>query len=349
MFDPSESTTPGGVPPRPGSLDAATIATWVTALAGTARTVDDAERIGQIRVLEELKAAASAAQARATADLDDSVRRRHAEARMPAARHGQGVAAQVALARRESPVRGSQHLGLARALSSEMPNTLRAMTCGRLSEWRATLLVRETACLTLEDRRAVDLSLAGDLETLEMMSDRQLVAEAKRRAYRLEPESFVRRSRRAEADRTVTCRPAPDTMTYLTGLLPVAQGVAVFAALSHAVDSRRVAGDQRSRGQIMADILVERVTGQPAGSGVPLEVQLVMTDRTLLAGNDEPAYLHGYGVVPAALARRLVSDAPASSRGTWLRRLYTAPSTGELVAMDSRARRWVKRAPAPVS
>ena len=67
-------------------LGAATIATWVTALAGTDRVVDDAERIDQIRVLEELKAAASAAQARATADLDDSVRRGHAEARIPAAR-----------------------------------------------------------------------------------------------------------------------------------------------------------------------------------------------------------------------------------------------------------------------
>ena len=337
MFDPLESAAQvASLHP----LGAGAIATWVAALAGTDRAVDDAERIDQIRVLEELKAAASAAQARATADLDESVRRRHAEARIPAARHGQGVAAQVALARRESPVRGAQHLGLAKVLSNEMPHTLRAMTCGRLSEWRATLLVRETACLTLEDRRTVDLGLAGDIEALEMMSDRQLVAETKRHAYRLDPESFVRRSRRAEADRTVTCRPAPDTMTYLTGLLPVAQGVAVFAALTHAADSRRVAGDQRSRGQIMADTLVERVTGQAAAGDVSVEVQVVMTDRTLLAEHGEPAYLHGYGVVPAAWARALVSESATGGRGAWLRRLYTAPSTGELIAMDSRARRF---------
>ena len=223
------------------------------------------------------------------------------------------MAAQVALARRVSPVRGAQHLGLARVLSNEMPHTLRATTCGRLSEWRATLLVRETACLTLEDRRTVDLSLAGDLEAVEMMSDRRLVAEAKRHAYRLDPESFVRRCRRAEADRSVTCRPAPDTMTYLTGLLPVAQGVAVFAALNQAADSRRVAGDQRSRGQIMADTLVERVTGQAAAGEVSVEVQVVMTDRTLLAGQEEPAYLHGYGVVPAAWARGWCPTAQTAS------------------------------------
>jgi hypothetical protein len=40
--------------------------------------------------------------------------------------------------------------------------------------------------------------------------------------------------------------------------------------------------------------------------------------------------------VPAALARRLVLDADR----VWLRRLYAAPETGELVAMDSRRRRF---------
>ena len=50
----------------------------------------------------------------------------------------------------------------------------------------------------------------------------------------------------------------------------------------------------------MADTLVERVTGQAVASEVSVEVQVVMTDRTLLAEHGEPAYLHGYGVVPAA-------------------------------------------------
>ena len=41
--------------------------------------------------------------------------------------------------------------------------------------------------------------------------------------------------RRAEADRMVSIRPAPDTMTYVTALLPVAQGVGVYAALNRTV------------------------------------------------------------------------------------------------------------------
>ncbi|MFP3702248.1 hypothetical protein SB758_42910, partial [Burkholderia sp. SIMBA_013] len=50
---------------------------------------------------------------------------------------------------------------------------------------------------------------------------------------------------------------------------------------------------------------MERVTGTPGGiSGV--DVQLVMTDRTLFRGDSEPARLKGYGTVPAGWARKLL-------------------------------------------
>ncbi|HEX4698509.1 MAG TPA: HNH endonuclease, partial [Actinomycetes bacterium] len=147
------------------------------------RAVGDAERIELIRALEELKAAAAAAQARVSAGLYASVAAARAARGVPAAERGRGVAAQVALARRESPSRGSRHLGLARALTGEMPHTLAALTAGRLSEWRATLLVRETACLAVEDRRRVDRELCADPDTLEGKGDRALVAAAKRVAY----------------------------------------------------------------------------------------------------------------------------------------------------------------------
>src|SRR5688572_23589966 len=125
-------------------LDAAALQDWVSVLADLRRDVSDEERVDRLRVLEELKAAAAAAQARVAADLDASVRERHRGLGLPAARRGMGVAAQVGLARRDSPVKGAQHLGLAKVLTQEMPHTLAALTAGRLSEWRATLLVRET-------------------------------------------------------------------------------------------------------------------------------------------------------------------------------------------------------------
>jgi hypothetical protein len=311
--------------------------TWVTTLAALPRDVSDAARIEAIRGLEELKAAAAAAQARLTADLDASQRRAQADAGIPARRHGEGIASQVALARRESPTRGAQHLGLAKILTTEMPHTLAALTAGWLSEWRATLLVRETACLTREDRQTIDAALCAHQATLEGLSDQGIVNETRKLAYRLDPESVVRRASKAETERTVTIRPAPDTMTYVTGLLPVAQGVAVYAALTREADRLRATGDPRTRGQIMADTLHGRVTGREETAPVPVNVSLVMTDRTLLAGDDEPAHLDGYGVVPAQWARDLVATAITDAQA-WFRRLYTAPGTGQLIAMDSLAR-----------
>jgi hypothetical protein len=93
--------------------------------------------------------------------------------------------------------------------------------------------------------------------------------------------------------------------------------VACLAALTKAADTARAAGDPRSRGQVMADALVTALTGARRGTGgraprragtgarggtVPrapgVALSLVMTDRALLRGDDEPAHLIGYGTVP---------------------------------------------------
>jgi len=174
----------------------------------------------------------------------------------------------------------------------------------------------------------------------------------------------------------VTIRPIPDTMAIVSAILPVTQAVAAYAALTAAADSATAAGDPRSRGQVMADTFAERVTHAAAQTAaepnraiddvpadVSVEVQLVMTDRALIAGDDTPAHIPGYGPVPARWARELLTrgifeepvapsgpakreqpldDADQGSRRRgakiWLRRLYTHPETGTLVAMDSHRR-----------
>lgn len=382
----------------------------VTALGRCAG--DRGELIDRLRGLEELKSAIAAAQARVTVAFDLAERRHQLQAGVPAAEVGKGVGEQIALARRESPHRGNRLLGLAKALVTEMPHTMTALDTGLLNEWRATLLVRETACLSAANRCAVDEELAVDTRTPSRTGtglpagagDKAIVAAARAAAYRRDPQAVTDRARRAPAERRVSLRPAPDTMTYLTALLPVKEGVGVYAALSRHADTARSIGDPRSRGQLMADALVERTTGTPGGiSGV--EVQLVMTDRTLFQGDSEPAHLAGYGIVPASWARTLLApntphagddagacggyttgvgvrdrvggraggrvgrgavngpvnrrrgaigqekgpqygpqDEPHEGLDTgrevevWLRRLYTAPGTGDLVATDSKAR-----------
>ena len=306
------------------------LAGLVSLLASPSPAVTDAERVDRIAVMEQVKAALCAAQARETVTFKESQLAEQDAAGVPARNRGKGIAAQVALARRESPHKGARLVGLAEALVGEMPHTLAALERGEINEWRATLAARETACLSRADRAIADTELGPRLAA---MGDRQVETEFKKIAYRLDPHAFTARLRKAETDRGISLRPAPDAMTYLTALLPMKQGVAAYAALTQHADQTVAHGDERSRGQIMADTLVSRLTGATDPDHVSVEVQLVVSDQTLAGADDHPAHLQGYGPVPAPWARDLIRDTPAS---VWLRKLYG--DHGGLVAMESTRR-----------
>jgi hypothetical protein len=265
------------------------------------------------------------------------MRERAAERGVPEARRGQGVAAELALARRESLHRGQQHLGLAKVLRSELPFTREALRAGRITEWRATVIARETACLSRTDRIEVDRRLAEDRDKLGQMGDRELGNAARRIAYELDAQAWVTRRRIAESERRVTLRPAPDVMSRLSAELPLAQGVAVLKTLGEHADSLRATGDGRSRSQLMADTLVARLLGVEQPSHLPVMTHVVVADDVLFGAREEAAHLVGHGPSPAELARELVTTASEESLAE-LRRLYVTPTTGELVAADSRSR-----------
>ncbi len=323
--------------PPPALLDARQVEGWVERLASAAGPGDDAGRVELLAALERLGCAAAGLQAEVTAELDTSVRGREADHGVRQERRGRGVGAEVALARRESHHRGKQHVGLARILVDEMPCTRRALREGRICEWKATILARETACLSLEDRQVVDRRLAGDLDRLEKRGARDLEGAARKLAGELDAAACVLRRRVAESERRVTLRPVPDTMTRLSAELPMATGIAVFKSLSDAADTARAQGDSRSRHQVMADTLAERVLGTAQAVAVPVEIELVVSDQVLLGTREDAAYLEGAVPIPAELARELAKHADEQGLAT-LRRLYRSPDTGQLVAMDSRSR-----------
>ncbi|MEO7069192.1 MAG: hypothetical protein ABI131_01715 [Nostocoides sp.] len=381
--------------------------------------------------LEELKGACGAAQARVTVAFDDSHRAAHdrdesrahdaakrsgsgaagesagdAGAVSPSRRRaGRGVAEMVALARRESPCRGDQHLGLAKALVHEMPLLHGLLTHGRVSEWVATKVVQGTATLSRQDRGVADARLASVLPEL---GPKGAAAAARRVAAELDAASVVKRMAAAARSRRVTVRPAADGMAYLTVLAPLAEAVGAFAALGRDADAvvgghgcQPVAG--RSRGQVMSDLAIQRLGGLVFGQVQPVEIQLVMTDTALFGGSttaddddadagaaptpprrrgsaQTPVEVVGFGPVPAAFIRDRLRDGtnqpdqpdqrnwpgprcedghpvdpdppptitdadPETERAAetaqvWLRRLYRSPDGRDLVAMDSRRRRF---------
>ena len=297
-----------------------------------------AELCAAVERFERVKSQAAAAQARATA-LWAAQRQAAEQARgVPAAKRGKGLASEVALARHDAPVLGNRHLGFAKALVEEMPYTLAALEAGVLSEWRATLIVRESACLSVQHRRQLDAELCADLAKLAGWGNKRVEAEAKTIAARLDAAAVVGHTEKAAAECAVTCRPAPNNMVYVTLRMPLTRGVGIYAACKRAADTTF---DGRPRGQVMTDTVYERVTGRSAAKPVPVALNMVMADTTLAGDDDELGWLDGYGPVPAGFCRALIGDATADADAevkATLRRLYRHPGSGQLVAMESKAR-----------
>ena len=275
--EPAEGVTDSGV------VGGGAVAT-VAGFRGWLSTVDvaglsDRERVDLVACLEGVKGAVSAAQARATDALRCS---REVVAPQDV---GRSVGSVVALARRESPSLGDRFVGLARALVHEMPHTMAALSAGVCSERVAVAVVQASATLSVADRAVVDARVGPLLGRLGV---KQAGAAAARVAAELDAASVVARMEAAVKSRRVSVRPAPDGMAYLSVLGPLKDVVGAFAAVqarSRAVVSGQCAeeGPQgRGVGAVAADTALRVLSGRASGQLQPVEVHLVITDRSLL-------------------------------------------------------------------
>ncbi|QOK23245.1 DUF222 domain-containing protein [Janibacter indicus] len=349
----------------PGRLRAVLAEVSATGVDG----LTEVELLEVVALLEMTKGAAAAAQARATARFVEERDARVAEmaaaeeiSRREASLRRRATRSEVALARRCSPGQADRHVGAARALVHELPGTMAALTAGEISEWRATIVVRETACLSPERRREADRRLAGGLRDL---GDRALAAAAHRACVDLDQESVVERRRRAAASRHVSVRPAPDGMAWLSILGPLVDVVGAHVALRAAEQARHVAtgdpeadaaaaADERGRGAWMTDTALEMLSGRAPGQAQPVEIGLVMSEGVLLpgersGGGADEVEVPGHGALAGDLAREHVlrlldeGDERDGETALWLRRLWTAPDGRDLVAVDSRQRLFAGR------
>ncbi|MFJ3405042.1 DUF222 domain-containing protein [Promicromonospora sp. NPDC090134] len=304
-----------------------------------------AEWVDLLGELEAVKNAITATQARLAVALDEATRADEAAQGIRTERRGRGVPNQVGAALRTSPHAGAGFVSTSRVWVTQMPHTFAALQAGMLSPWRATLLVRETSHLSVEHRALIDEEICGPahLADLARMGTRRLVARIKELAARLDVHACVNRNARAVSERRVSIRPAPDLMVYLTALVPMAQGVQAYAQLKTHADTAKAAGDGRGVGQIMADTLIERATGRDPGRAkdVPVTINLLVSDDTLLAGGNQPAVVlegapAGAGIVPAPVARNLAAHA-IDTDAAWLRSIYVNPH-GRLLATTSTSR-----------
>ena len=260
----------------------------------------------------------------------------------------------LSLITRRSPAAAGRTLTSARRLVEEMPEVRTALAHHRISSEVATAITTATGTVSSAQRREVDAVLGERLPYLDGAGLRDWSDEVHAVVSELDPEGGTLRHRRARRCRSVTLTPAADGMARLSALLPAIDAHLVHKRLSLEAERRRAEGSEEGHGPLMADALVDTVLGrEDAMDQVELDVGVIITDRALLRPDSgEPARIAGYGAVPPEAVRaqlRASLEAPAPGAEdplgedgpavrAVLRRLYTHPTSGELVAVESRAR-----------
>lgn len=323
-----------------GMIASADDLSMLDAFADRATDIDiDLSEAGLVDLLDTVerdKAALSAVQVRATVALDARARERQSEGGPGVCTPGWGVGAQVALARHEAPDVGRRYLALSKILDEDMPRTMEALRRGVIGESRAMAIATEVQDLPSALRRIVDQEVHENPDDFTGEGLRMLANRVRRKVQEVDPQSAVARASDAARDQYISFIPAPDAMMRISGMVPVEMGLVMSGSIEEAVASKVAAGDSRTKSQLRVDEFYERTTGSKAECGVPVTINLVMTDRTLFQSESEPAELQGYGTIPAAWARWIVTGPKKDAKAKrWIRRIFTAPVSGELVAMDS--------------
>ena len=238
------------------------------------------------------------------------------------------------MACRVSPFQGRRRLHLARDLHLGLDHVRELFAAGELAEDKVLKVVAATAHLDPAERAAVDERLAA--EAIERLGVRRVHDLTTRLAMEIAPEKAEAKARAARAGRHVRVRLAADGMADLVAHLPAEQAAACFGALHRAVNEHYVTADTvtRSRRQILADTLVERLTGQATAGDVAVEVQVLVPVEALLDPDSPlPAQIAGHGPIPAR--SRGNCSPPPPERKTF-RRLVTRD--GIVIGGDSRRR-----------
>ncbi|GAA4375812.1 DUF222 domain-containing protein [Paeniglutamicibacter cryotolerans] len=317
------------------------LAGFANLIAGTtSEQLTERQLADRIESAEQVKTCLAALQARDTTALHAAAVHRHADNGVNKTSRGRGTGTEIALARSESPLEGSRHLAGSRILCADMPLTLSRFTFGALSENRAMLIAHEASALAPEYRQWVDVELNANPEDFLGESLKALGNRVRALVQEIDPATAAERIDDARAKRYIRFIPTGNMTMRIIGEIPAEQAVLMHQVLSDLADTALATGaaNGRTREQIRTDEFCGLLTGE-TNITPPVEINLVMTDRTLFQSDAEPAYLQGYGTIPACLARQLIRGRDTDLKlKRWIRRLYTEPDTGKLLAMDSRRR-----------
>lgn len=277
---------------------------------------------------------------------------------------------ELALALRQSPAKTARFVTNSRELVRSMPSLFAALAGGALPAASAEAIAVESRKLsTSANRRQLDSRLGEKLAYLHGAGVDEWRATAHAEVVDLEPDRAREREEKARRERHVSIKALPDGMCRLSAVLPALEGYAVhrrleisaeshlgeLAALNRELPPREREIEPRTHAQLKADAFLDAMLGtsnvrdsRPEREfDPPLRVTLNITvsDRALLTPRSATlATIEGYGPVEAQpLLARLAHAHLEEDISVFYRRLYTHPTSGELVAMESRQRTFPTR------
>jgi Domain of unknown function (DUF222) len=351
------ASRPHGIAVAAGVVDLAEAIARATAGGRAAEDIEpdadpevaaEAELVDALSCFERAKSVAEARQLRTMADSA----RRPIFAGCP--QHGaddpshriMAAASVVSAQLRISPGHARARVELACELVEALPDTLEALSVGRIDGYRARVLAEETRPLadTPHLRAKVEAELLGKAER---QTGPQLRAAARKAVLAADPATAEERHTRARAWRGIGPPVAePDGMGSCRIRMAAEDLAALWTALDAAARRAQTEhpDDPRTLDQLRADTLAELCwsaldaghlgccnptcghLNRPLGTrhGRTAAVNVTVPITTLIGLDDQPASLHGYGPITAEVARRIAAN------GTW-RRLLTDPATGALL------------------
>ncbi|GAA1489138.1 HNH endonuclease [Brachybacterium sacelli] len=309
-----------------------------------------------------------ALETRAVVALDDATRRDRLSASRDAAGHevdeqpldqiaesAHRIASRdLSLLSRRAPADAGRTVTSARRLVESMPHLLTAMISGKAAANSLYAAADATSVLDAEQRAAVDALLHERLPSLDGAGTRKWKAAVAAAIGELDPDGEAIRHRRSRGKRHLSLTQGDHGMATFTAYMPAADAKLVHKRLSLEAERRRSNGARTGHSVLMVDALTDTVLGRKEGMDpVQIDLGVMITDRALFhPGVGDVAHIEGYGPVPAEAVRdqlRAITAEPADGQRdpfegdgpairAVIRRLYTHPTTGELVQMDSRAR-----------
>ncbi|MGO2431453.1 MAG: HNH endonuclease [Glutamicibacter arilaitensis] len=271
-----------------------------------------------------------------------------------------GAASQVAIARKR-PQRGSRSfLSNCRILFEDTPNIASAYSRGEFTEAQIQAMLTPLQDVRPLRRSQFDEIFGQNPDMFESMGPKRIKETVTNFTVKYTSDREDKKLKEANAERYVRFHKDREAgCVFLHARLPIVGGTGLQMTLREQSLRIKRKGDPRTRTQIQADLLSRYMFfDENAEQTINVQLGLIMTDKSLFMGDREPAYLEGYGFIPAQTARELIGGHQIPNELTFeemeakitpenierievmteITRLYTAPGDQELITMDSKAR-----------